>query len=226
MKPFHSHPVRGGRHFRWSGLSLVAAFVAMSTLGAHARSWTSPDGSKTFEAEIKSYAPASGMVSVSLPNGMEMVFKQDKLSAADLSFLQEKAATGTPLPSPESATTSAPGVEVETGNHFAKHDGKRADMSKPVQVFIFLVQSNMVGHGKATGGDGSLDFAVMSKKKYPYLVGEDGSWVERTDLRYVQYMQGKGQMRNEWMRLGSQAEVYMDVGEAMSTAMVKLLAFK
>ena len=39
-----------------------------------------------------------------------------------------------------------------------------ADLSKPVQVFILLGQSNMVGLGKVTGPDGSLDFAVKNKK--------------------------------------------------------------
>ena len=81
----------------------------------------------------------------------------------------------------------------------ARPDGKPADMTKPVQVFILLGQSNMVGLGKVTGGDGSLEFAVKEKKKYPYLVQDDGSWTERKDVRFVQYMSGKGPLRNEWM---------------------------
>ena len=39
-------------------------------------------------------------------------------------------------------------------------DGKPADMSKPVQVYILLGQSNMLGAGKIKGGDGSLEHAV------------------------------------------------------------------
>ena len=35
-------------------------------------------------------------------------------------------------------------------------DGKPADMSKPVQVYILLGQSNMLAAGKIKGGDGSL----------------------------------------------------------------------
>ena len=46
-------------------------------------------------------------------------------------------------------------------------DGKPADITKPVQVFILLGQSNMVGLGKIKGGDGSLEFAVKEKQKYP-----------------------------------------------------------
>ncbi len=48
-------------------------------------------------------------------------------------------------------------------------DGKPADMSKKVKVFILLGQSNMVGAGKVKGADGSLEFAVKKKKKYPLM---------------------------------------------------------
>jgi hypothetical protein len=46
-------------------------------------------------------------------------------------------------------------------------DGKPADMSKPVQVFILMGQSNMLGFGKIAGGDGSLTHAVKEKGLYP-----------------------------------------------------------
>jgi len=66
-----------------------------------------------------------------------------------------------------------------------------ADLSKPVQVFILLGQSNMVGLGKVTGPDGSLDFAVKNKKKYQHLVDAAGNWSERTDVRNVRVMVGR-----------------------------------
>ena len=95
-----------------------------------------------------------------------------------------------------SAETAAPEIK--------RYDGKPADMAKPVQVFILLGQSNMVGLGKITGGEGSLEQAVKEKKKYPYLVDDAGAWVERKDVRYVQVMQGRGAggmqlLKNEWM---------------------------
>ena len=80
-----------------------------------------------------------------------------------------------------------------------RHDGKPADMTKPVQVFLLLGQSNMVGLGKIAGGEGSLDNAVKVRKKYPYLVDDAGAWMERKDVRFVRMMQGKGLMNNEWM---------------------------
>jgi len=85
-------------------------------------------------------------------------------------------------------------------------DGKPADMSKPVQVFILLGQSNMLGFGKINGGEGSLEHAVKEKGKYPYLVDEDGNWTERKDVRNVRVMgSGTGGMRvfnNEWLTIG------------------------
>ncbi len=83
-------------------------------------------------------------------------------------------------------------------------DGKPADMTKPVQVFILLGQSNMVGLGKIAGDkEGTLEHAVKEKKKYSYLVDEAGNWSERTDVRYVRVMDGRGGgtqlFNNEWM---------------------------
>ena len=86
-----------------------------------------------------------------------------------------------------------------------KPDGKVADMTKPVQVFILLGQSNMVGLGKITGGEGSLENAVKTKSLYPYLVDAAGAWTERKDLRNVRVMVGRGGgmqlFNNEWMTI-------------------------
>jgi len=71
-------------------------------------------------------------------------------------------------------------------------DGKPADMGKPVQVFIMMGQSNMVGMGKITGPVGSLETAVKTDKKYPYLLDDAGNWSERKDVRNVRVMVGKG----------------------------------
>ncbi len=84
-------------------------------------------------------------------------------------------------------------------------DGKPADMSKPVQVYILLGQSNMLGAGKVSPADkeGSLEHAVKEKGMYPYLIDDAGNWTERKDVRNVRVMgSGTGGMRlfnNEWM---------------------------
>jgi hypothetical protein len=61
-----------------------------------------------------------------------------------------------------------------------------------VQVFILLGQSNMVGLGKISGGEGTLETAVKDKKQYSYLMDASGAWSERKDVRYVRVMSGKG----------------------------------
>lgn len=82
-------------------------------------------------------------------------------------------------------------------------DGRPADMSKPVQVYILLGQSNMLGFGKINGGNGSLTHATKEKDKYPYLVDDAGNWTVRKDVRNVRVMgSGRGAMKvfnNEWM---------------------------
>jgi len=85
-------------------------------------------------------------------------------------------------------------------------DGKAADMTKPVQVYILLGQSNMLGAGRISGDkDGTLEQAVKQKKLYPYLVDDAGNWTERKDVRNVRVMgSGTGGMRgfnNEWMTI-------------------------
>jgi hypothetical protein len=63
----------------------------------------------------------------------------------------------------------------------------------------------MLGFGKITGGDGSLEHAVKEKSLYPYLVDDAGNWTERMDVRNVRVMgSGTGGMRlfnNEWMTI-------------------------
>ena len=85
-------------------------------------------------------------------------------------------------------------------------DGKPADMSKPVQVFILLGQSNMLGFGKINGGEGSLDNAVKNKGLYSYLQDDSGAWTVRNDVRNVRVMcSGSGPWKtylNEWMTIG------------------------
>ena len=176
-------------------LAAGAALLALLGYGVQARTWTSSDGAKTFEGELKSYDAVTGIVSVTLANGKVTKFQQDKLSAADIEFVKENSKSDKPGAGKKSLVKSG----MDDSKLLARSDGKEADMPKPVQVFILLGQSNMVGLGKIKGGDGSLQFAVKEKKKYPYLVEDDGKWVERKDVRFVRYMQGKGMMNNEWM---------------------------
>ena len=104
-------------------------------------------------------------------------------------------------------------------------DGKPADVNKPVQVYILLGQSNMLGFGKIGSADkpGSLTHAVKEKKLYPYLVDEAGNWTERQDVRNVRVMgSGTGDIRvitNEWLTItGSNIGPEIGIGHHLGHA--------
>lgn len=176
-------------------LLVTCSCVLFFAVSGEARTWTSPDGAKTFEGELKSYDPESGLVSVKLANGKILKFAQDKVSAADNAFLKEQGKVDANAPAPSASVVA----DIAEEKLLERSDGKPADMSKPVQVFILLGQSNMVGAGKVA----SLDAPVKQEKKYPYLLDEAGNWSVRQDVRNVRVMcSGAGPWKthvNEWM---------------------------
>ncbi|GIW79484.1 MAG: hypothetical protein KatS3mg105_1291 [Gemmatales bacterium] len=83
-------------------------------------------------------------------------------------------------------------------------DGKPADQSKPIKVFILMGQSNMLGFGRVgpETQQGTLLHLVKKQGKYPHLLDSEGKWTERKDVRYVQVMHRNDKMhllRNEWL---------------------------
>ncbi len=110
-------------------------------------------------------------------------------------------------------------------------DGKPADMKKPVQVYILMGQSNMLGFGKIQGGEGSLEHATKEKKLYSYLIDDEGKWTERKDVRNVRVMGSGGpgksrQFNNEWMtikgKIGPEIGIGHHVGEAVDAPVLIL----
>src|SRR5687768_5604139 len=103
---------------------------------------------------------------------------------------------------------AAPLASAQDATPLPRPDGKPADLSKPVKVFILLGQSNMLGFGKVPGADkdGTLEHAVKQKKLYPFLVDDAGNWTERKDVRNVRVMVGKKTPMdvhvNQWMTIG------------------------
>jgi Carbohydrate esterase, sialic acid-specific acetylesterase len=81
----------------------------------------------------------------------------------------------------------------------------------PVQVYIMLGQSNMLGFGRVGPREtvGSLEYLVKEQGRYPHLIGADGNWSTRQDVRYVHVMDQRGvdfkdlekfqTVRNEWL---------------------------
>lgn len=90
-------------------------------------------------------------------------------------------------------------------------DGKAADQTKKVKVFILLGQSNMLGFGRAGPKEikGSLEYMIKEKGKYGFLVDDEGKWTVRKDVRYVHVMDQRGvdykdlekfgDMKNDWL---------------------------
>jgi hypothetical protein len=165
------------------GLCLVFAHDAA------ARTWTSANGSKTFEGELTNYDATSGQVTVSIAGGKSITFAQAMLSEEDITFLKENS-------SGSSGGVALKGLPEELPDP----DEEEADMSQPVKVYILMGQSNMLGFGKP----GPLQEAAKAGT-YPYLVDEAGEWTVRKDVRNVRVMcSGNSPAKdhiNDWMTI-------------------------
>lgn len=167
--------------------ALAALFLSLTA--AHARTWTSTDGSKTFEGELQAYNAETGAVTVKLANGKDLTFPQDKLSENDIAFLKEK---GTIAPPSAPAAVASLVKASALPEVLPDPDGKEADMTKPVQVFILMGQSNMLGFGNPGQVKG------VAAEKYPYLVDDAGNWNVRKDVRNVFFCMAKLRY-NDWL---------------------------
>ena len=90
-------------------------------------------------------------------------------------------------------------------------DGKPADHTKKVKVFILLGQSNMLGFGRVGPKEtkGSLEYLIQEKGKYGFLVDATGKWTVRKDVRSVHVMDQRGvdykdlekfgDVKNDWL---------------------------
>lgn len=189
---------------RWKSLLAGTAAIAITLLcGAQARTWTSSDGAKTFEGELKSYDPATGAVGVTLPTGKSLNFNQSKLSEADIAFLKEQGKIEAASSKPAS---SGGGISAKSlPDVLPDPDGKEADMSKPVQVFILMGQSNMLGFG-------NLDQLMgVAAEKYPYLIDDGNNWTVRKDVRNVFFCMGE-EKHNVWMSADNRDTIGPEIG--------------
>ncbi|MDX1679666.1 MAG: sialate O-acetylesterase, partial [Akkermansiaceae bacterium] len=169
---------------------LAAACCGLLISSAHARTWTNSDGSKTFEGTLVSYDADTGKVTVDM-NGREVTFDESLLSADDIAYAKEE---GPKLAAAEDGDAGGGGSigVAEVPDVLPDPDGKEADMSKPVQVFILMGQSNMLGFGNVNQIKGS------AADKYPYLVDDEGNWNVRKDVRNVFFNNGS-LAHNDWM---------------------------
>ena len=105
-------------------------------------------------------------------------------------------------------------------------DGKPADMTKKVKVFIIMGQSNTLEMGKVKGDqEGTLEYATKTEKLYPYMVDDSGKWTVRKDVRNVHVMgsggPGKsGVKRNDWLTVsGGKIGIETGIGHQLGNAL-------
>ncbi len=70
---------------------------------------------------------------------------------------------------------------------------------KPVKVYIMMGQSNMIGFGRIQPDTvkGTLSYLCLKEGKYSHLLDNNGGWVERKDVWYVQATVGQ---RQHWLQ--------------------------
>lgn len=109
------------------------------------------------------------------------------------------------------------------GQDLPDPDGKPADMTKPVKVFIVMGQSNTLEMGAVTGEkDGTLEKAVKGESLYGFLTDAEGKWTVRQDVRNVSVMQKGDSMnvyRNDWLTIsGNKIGIEIGIGHHLGNA--------
>jgi len=105
-------------------------------------------------------------------------------------------------------------------------DGTSADVSKPVQVFIIMGQSNTLEFGRVKGDkEGSLEHAVTKERLYPFMVDDAGNWTTRKDVRNLHVMGSGGPgrtsiKRNDWLTVsGGRIGIEIGIGHHLGNAL-------
>ncbi|MDF2377749.1 MAG: hypothetical protein P1U81_16045 [Verrucomicrobiales bacterium] len=109
--------------------------------GVQARTWTSSDGAKTFEGTLRSYNAETGQVTV-VVNGRPLSFEKDKLSADDIKFLEEEAAT--PVDLAEEASKTVVGAQMVKAklNRLDGERYKKAELAKAPEYYILYYSAS------------------------------------------------------------------------------------
>ncbi|MDP7050164.1 MAG: sialate O-acetylesterase [Verrucomicrobiota bacterium] len=115
----------------------------------------------------------------------------------------------------------------QTAQSLPDPDGKPADMTKPVKVFLIMGQSNTLEMGRVKGDkEGTLEHAVQKEKLYPFMVDDAGNWTKRQDVRNVHTMGsggpgGRGGVRrNDWLTVsGGKIGIETGIGHHLGNAL-------
>ena len=122
-------------------LALALSFLLIASSGA--RTWTSSDGSRTFEGEVRSYDANTRTVSV-LASGRMLTFTAEKLSEDDIAYVKEwEVAQNAPDPSETLASSVVGKAVLKAKLH--RLDGKRfknAEMEKAPEYYILYYSAS------------------------------------------------------------------------------------
>jgi len=92
---------------------LHVGIVALLGVGAvSARTWTSANGKKTFEGELKSFDKENDTVTIVYRNGRTITFGTQKLSEADRTFLEENGKAAADAADPADVEASLKGQKI------------------------------------------------------------------------------------------------------------------
>ena len=121
-----------------------------------------------------------------------------------------------------------PAVAAEVPDPLPDPDGKPAHQSKPVQVFILMGQSNMLGFGRVGPEDqkGTLEHLTKREGEYPHLVDDEGKWTVRNDVQYVQTTVGNRQhpLTVQGRHIGVEVQLGHIMGHVLEEPVVVLKA--
>ena len=97
----------------------------LAVVAAEPRTWTSADGSKTFDGELESYDAETGVVTVNLPNGNKISFTQDNLSEADIAPEQQLTPVDAPTGVPPKGPSHCPSTSADLPRRLLRRKAKK-----------------------------------------------------------------------------------------------------
>ena len=99
-------------------------------------------------------------------------------------------------------------------------------MTKKVKVFLIMGQSNTLEMGRVKGDkEGTLEQAIKTENRYPFMVDDSGAWTVRKDVRNLHVMGSGGPgktsvKRNDWLTVsGGKIGIETGIGHQLGNAL-------
>lgn len=123
-------------------LALAGSLLSASAV-AESRTWTSADGSKTFEGTLRQYVETTGDVTVLYPNGTATTFKDSVLSEADREWLKSNAGKPAQAGAAGGGELSEIGKMAEKNLHILEDSRfQRHTLTKNPEVYVLMFSAS------------------------------------------------------------------------------------